>query len=118
MRDNVEYENFRNKSVARDRIVLAYEDMVEGRLHELESYLDMEIQSDTSNVDLGPFAYTKRTGTAGNWKAFFTEEDVAVLRPLIESKLGDARYRDWSLSPQSSLNPDDYSRYVARLALG
>lgn len=117
MADNVAYENFRNKSVVRDMVVVAYEDMIAGRMQELESYLGMAIQPDVSSVDLGPFGYTKRTGTAGNWRSFFTEEDVQILRPLIGAKLNDPRYRDWTLDPRPSLNPDEYSRYVARLAL-
>src|SRR3546814_15751780 len=85
---------------------------------DLESYLGVTLPSDMSSVNLGPFGYTKRSGASGNWRAFFTEEDVKILRPLIGAKLDDARYQDWALSPQSALNPDDYSRYVARLALG
>lgn len=118
MQDNIQYENFRNKGVAREKIVVAYEDMVVGQMKELESYLGVAIPPDISSVNLGPFGYTKRTGAAGNWRAFFTEEDVEILRPLIGAKLNDARYQDWALSPQSGLNPDDYSRYVTRLALG
>lgn len=118
MQDNVQYENFRNKGIFRDRCVVAYEDMVAGRLEELEAYLGLSLQSDMSSLDLGPFGYTRRSGTAGNWRAFFTDEDVQILRPLIAAKLDDPRYQDWELDPRESLSPDDYSRYVARLALG
>lgn len=118
MQDNIRYETFRNKTVGRDKIIVAYEDMVAGKMKDLESYLGVAIQSDMSSVNLGPFGYTKRTGTAGNWRSFLTEEDVEILQPLVGEKLDDARYQDWTLSPQSGLNPDDYSRYVARLALG
>lgn len=118
MQESVRYENFRNKGVAREKIVVTYEDMVAGRMTDLGSYLGVALPSDMSNVNLGPFGYTKRSGTSGNWRAFFTEEDVKILRPLIGAKLDDARYQDWALSPQLALNPDDYSRYVARLALG
>lgn len=118
MQENVRYENFRNKAVARHKIVVAYEDMITGQMDELESYLGVTLPSDMSSVNLGSFGYTKRSGTAGNWRTFFTEEDVEILRPHIGAKLDDARYQDWALNPQSGLNPDDYSRYVARLALG
>src|SRR3546814_17918446 len=81
---------------------------------DLESYLGVTLPSDMSSVNLGPFGYTKRSGASGNWRAFFTEEDVKILRPLIGAKLDDARYQDWALSPQSALNPDDYSRSEKR----
>lgn len=118
MQETVQYENFRNKGVVRDKVVVAYEDIIAGEMKALEAYLGLQIQSDISSVNLGPFGYTKRTGAAGNWRAFFTGEDVEILRPLIGAKLDDARYQDWVLEPRSELNPDDYSRYVARLALG
>lgn len=118
MQENVRYENFRSKSVAREKFVIAYEDMVTGRLDGLEAYLGVPLLSDMTTLNLGPFGYTKRSGSSDNWRAFFTEEDVEILRPHITSKLDDARYNDWTLRPRESLNPDDYSRYVARLALG
>src|SRR3546814_4627558 len=76
--------------------------MVAGRMTDLESYLGVTLPSDMSSVNLGPFGYTKRSGASGNWRAFFTEEDVKILRPLIGAKLDDARYQDWALSPQSA----------------
>src|SRR3546814_16547313 len=69
--------------------------MVAGRMTDLESYLGVTLPSDMSSVNLGPFGYTKRSGASGNWRAFFTEEDVKILRPLIGAKLDDARYQDW-----------------------
>src|SRR3546814_14895879 len=92
--------------------------MVAGRMTDLESYLGVTLPSDMSSVNLGPFGYTKRSGASGNWRAFFTEEDVKILRPLIGAKLDDARYQDWALSTQSAPNPADYSSYLVRLGLG
>src|SRR3546814_2646463 len=86
MQESVRYESFRNKGVAREKIVVAYEDMVAGRMTDLESYLGVTLPSDMSSVNLGPFGYTKRSGASGNWRAFFTEEDVKILRPLIGAK--------------------------------
>src|SRR3546814_18049498 len=89
MQESVRYESFRNKGVAREKIVVAYEDMVAGRMTDLESYLGVTLPSDMSSVNLGPFGYTKRSGASGNWRAFFTYEDVKILRPLIGAKLDE-----------------------------
>src|SRR3546814_391174 len=67
MQESVGYENFRNKSVAREKIVIAYEDMVAGRLEDLQAYLGVALPSDMSSVSLGPFGYTRRSGTSDNW---------------------------------------------------
>src|SRR3546814_12410433 len=61
MQESVRYESFRNKGVAREKIVVAYEDMVAGRMTDLESYLGVTLPSDMSSVNLGPFGYTKRS---------------------------------------------------------
>src|SRR3546814_21149841 len=110
MQESVRYESFRNKGVAREKIVVAYEDMVAGRMTDLESYPGVTLPSDMSSVNLGPFGYTKRSGASGNWRAVFPEEDVKILRLLIGDTLDDALYHDWAHSPQPAPKPDYKTR--------
>src|SRR3546814_3164937 len=60
MQESVRYESFRNKGVARETIVVAYEDMVAGRMTALESYLGVTLPSDMSTVHICPFGSTDR----------------------------------------------------------
>lgn len=116
MAEKRQYETYIHGGVARDCYVLAYEDMVEGRNQGLADYLGVPITDDMDSVDLGQFAYTKRTARAGNWRSFFTQEDVDVLRPLITQMLPGQSYQDWDLVAAPHLDPEEYSRYVARIA--
>lgn len=110
------YEAYIHEGVARDRYVLAYEDMVVGRTQGLAEYLGVPLATDMATVDLGQFGHTRRSGRAGNWRSFFTTEDVEILRPLITQMLPGDQYRDWDLAPAPVLDPDQVSGYVARIA--
>ena len=43
---------------------------------------------------------------------------MAVLRPLVAEHFSGPLYDDWELDPAAHLDPEQCSRYVARIALG
>ena len=57
-----------------------------------------------------------RTKGYGSWRSWFTPEDVAVLRPMLQPYL-DRYYpgADWNLDPSPKLDPAHGSVYVKRL---
>jgi hypothetical protein len=111
------YETYARDGVVRDHFVLRYEDMVEGRTAGLADHLGVPLVDDMEQVDLGRFGHTRRSGASGNWRSWFTEVDVEILRPLITQMLGDDdRYDDWALTGGPPLDALTGSGYVARIA--
>ena len=99
-------------SLGRDGFLLRYEDFMRGELRALESYLGLEL---SRRREVDEYERTRRSAAAGNWREFFTPEDVEVLRPLIGAALGEMGYEDWELRPVSHLNPAHFSEYLLRL---
>jgi hypothetical protein len=94
--------------------VVYYEDMVEGRLDALASYLGFPLQG-AGEVDAS-VNRVARTRTHGGWRDWWTPEDVAVIGPVLQPYL-DRYYpaADWRLATPR-LEPEHGSGYVARLA--
>lgn len=115
VRDGARFEAFIGKSVARDKLIVDYEDLVKGDVACLSSYLGRVVPRDVHGVELGRFEYTRRSGRSGNWKQVFTPADVEILRPIINEAFGEAAPTDWQLEPTTSLPAGDYSEYVTRM---
>jgi hypothetical protein len=111
-------ERYIRDDVERDCFVLRYEAMVAGDISALAEHLGVALPASLDAVDLGSFGHTRRSGEAGNWRSFFTPDDVQVLRPLVAEWFTGPQYDDWDLTPVDHLDPEQYSRYVARIALG
>jgi hypothetical protein len=114
--DKRRFENYIHDGVERDRLVLPYEDLVGDRTGALSDYLGVPMAGRVAEVDLGRFGHTRRSGRAGNWRSFFTAEDVEILRPLLGQMLPGPLYRDWELDPEPAIEPAEVSGYVARIA--
>ncbi|MDX1605005.1 MAG: hypothetical protein R3202_02365 [Candidatus Competibacterales bacterium] len=95
--------------------VVRYEDFIDGRHDELSAYLGF-LPDPRLNQKEALIVRTKRSGTHGNWKEFFTGEDIEFLRPRIGGLMADMGYHDWELEPKSTLDHATYSDYVERLA--
>lgn len=115
---SVHFEKFIRTGIRRDYLIVDYADLVGNELGPLAGYLGVEIKDSPETVDLGQFAYTRRSSTCDNWREFFTESDVALLRPIFKPLFGESSFTDWELIRKDSLNPDFYSGYVRRMALG
>ena len=92
--------------------LLRYEDFIHGELRQLEMYLGFPL---SVRRELGAYERTRRSASAGNWREFFTPEDVEILRPLTADLLVEMGYPDWDLHSVERLNPDHFSGYLARL---
>ncbi len=91
---------------------MKYETFMQGGLSGLESYLSVQL---SSKREVGEFSRTRRSASWGNWREFFTPEDVELLRPLTEQLLTEMGYPDWQLQPVEHLNPEHFSRYLVKL---
>ncbi len=92
--------------------LLKYETFMQGELMGLESYLGVQL---SPNREVGEFTRTRRSASWGNWREFFTPEDVELLRPLSEDLLNEMGYPDWQLQPVNRLNPEHFSEYLMKL---
>ena len=108
------FDNFITQRVQRDHITVQYEDIIDGSLDTLSNYFGLTFDNDVAGVDLGNFAYTKRTASYGRWREFFLPSDVDRIRPILQAK-GLDRYDNWDLTPVSALNPSEFSLYIKRL---
>lgn len=115
---SVMLEKFAKDITTRDKFILRYEEMIDGKLENLERYIGYQVDRNLKNLNLKKLSYTRRSASYGNWKTFFTEKDVEILNPLVVGKLGQEYYTDWELTTASHLDPRHYSSYVERMALG
>jgi hypothetical protein len=94
--------------------VLRYADLVTGRLASLAGYLGLSLDP---NVKVAPeHARVERTRSAGDWRHWFTPDDVAALRPAIDPLLERQGIpADWAPAPAPRISPGHSWRYVDRL---
>lgn len=92
-----------------------YEDLIDQRLEALEEFLGLKLKQGEVSVEPG-FERVTRTKSYGNWRDWFTANDVAWLHPLLEPYL--QRYypeADWTLAPTPLIHSAHSSEYVARI---
>ncbi|MCS5596634.1 MAG: sulfotransferase domain-containing protein [Pseudomonadota bacterium] len=103
--------------------ILRYEDYVDGELDALSDYLGLSITGDADVSTLKEQHSIKksvrniaRSKTYGNWKNWFTAEDVDAFRPLFQPLMDQAGYSDdWALSPNPTIDAEKSSAYVTRI---
>jgi len=96
-----------------DCFLLRYEDFVDRQLFELQEYLGFAL---TGSVRVPPIHdHVVRTKGYGNWRHWFTPEDVAYFKPVFEAYIERYDYStDWSLHVHPVIRPEHCSAYVRR----
>jgi len=94
--------------------VIRYEQYVEGDLEELSTYLGLPL---AAGVVKGAEERVVRSGSHGDWRLWFTPDDVKIFRPMTEAALAQQQYdaHDWELAPADSLDRATTVDYVQRL---
>ena len=96
--------------------IVKYEDFVENRLDGLAEYLGFPLVGES---EVEPHVQrVVRTKKAGDWKNWFTESDVALLRA--DSRMAEymdtfGYEDDWGLPEERTVDPRHGSEYVLRL---
>ncbi|HEX8609671.1 MAG TPA: hypothetical protein VF800_00075 [Telluria sp.] len=99
---------------AGDWFILRYEDLVAGRLDALSAYLGLPVQADPK-VDPTYQRVTRTKGT-GDWRHWFTRDDVAHYRPLFDPLMRELGYADdWTLADPQLITPEHSWIYFERL---
>jgi hypothetical protein len=98
-----------------DALLYKYEDFVEGRYAALEAYLGIPVAGRAVVPEM--LKRVERTRDSGSWRHWFTEEDVALIRPGFEPWLARYGYdaADWRIEAHPVINPQHASQYYMRL---
>jgi hypothetical protein len=96
----------------RDNFILRYEDYVDGNLGALNHYLRLDLKV----VDKVPEKRVVRSKAYGNWKDWFTAEDIEFFHKIFEPYMAMFGYKDdWTLNEEQKIDPAHGSVYVSNL---
>jgi hypothetical protein len=100
-----------------DWFLLTFEKMVENDLKALNNYLGFEVQADATVPNISGKAKVIRKKTSGDWRHWFTEEDVDLFKPAFLPYLELIGYdsADWALNPAPKIEPEYSSLYMKGL---
>jgi len=100
-----------------DWFLFRFEDMVKGNHTALNRYLGFEIGEDTEVPESTGKAKVIRKKSSGDWRHWFTEQDITLLRPVYTPYMDQIGYDndDWTLSNRPRIEPEFSSRYMQKL---
>jgi hypothetical protein len=123
--DVIEEERHRYQQMARfvetlgsDWILFTFEDMVANQFNALNDYLGFEVQADASVPSASGKAKVIRKKASGDWRHWFTKEDMPLFKPAFTSYMELIGYdgNDWQLAPHPVIEPEFSSVYMQNLA--
>lgn len=111
-------KSFLNEAKKQGWFVIKYEDLMDGNLKGLEEYLGFSL-SEEHLID-SRFSHVARSKKHGNWRRWFTEEDVEFYKPIYNDYLNFIGYdaEDWKLTPTLTLPENEGSAYMFKLYHG
>lgn len=100
-----------------DWCLFKYENVVSNHTKDLNKYLEFDISEDLSVVEKTAFARTARTKSYGNWRNWFTENDIAFFKPIFEKSLQNLGYdsSDWEINLEQKIESKTSSEYMKQL---
>ena len=105
------------RSLGKDWFLFKYEDMVNRNFEALNQYLGFEVEADAEVPQSTGKAKVVRKKAFGDWRHWFTEEDVELFKPAYLPYMEIMGYDcdDWALSPAPCIEPKYSSRYMKSL---
>ena len=103
--------------LADDWFRFTFEDMVVGKFETLDNYLGFEVQPDATVPSTSGKAKVIRKKAAGDWRHWFTAEDIEIFKPAFTPYMELIGYdcEDWSLIPNPVIEPEYSSVYMQNL---
>jgi hypothetical protein len=100
-----------------DWFLFTYEEMVAKSFAALNDYLGFEVEADAEVPISTGKAKVIRKKAVGDWRHWFTEQDVELFKPIYTPYMELIGYdcQDWTLSPQPIIEPEYSSMYMQRL---
>jgi hypothetical protein len=94
-----------------------FEDMVENNVRALNDYLGFDIQSDAEVPSSSGKAKVIRKKASGDWRHWFTEEDITLFKPAFTPYMEFVGYdcNDWSLASDPVIESQYSSVYMQNL---
>ncbi len=120
----VEEEQYRYQQMVKfvedlgsDWFLFTFEKMVENRFDALNNYLGFEVQADASVPSASGKAKVIRKKSTGDWRHWFTKEDVEVFKPAFTPYMELISYdcNDWKPDPNPVIEPEFSSVYMQSL---
>ncbi len=98
-----------------DSLLYKYESFVSGEYLPLEQYLGFAMSGKADVPE--SLSRVNRTKDSGDWRNWFTEEDVEIYKPIISPWLTKYGYdsSDWRLNEKPQIAKDHCSAYFMRL---
>ena len=96
-------------------LIVKYEDLIDGNMDALNAFLGFEVDMQIPVYKMAE--QVNRTKTYGNWRSWFTEEDVAWMKPHLIPFLKRMNYdaTDWKLENRHRLERRYGSEYMTRM---
>jgi hypothetical protein len=118
--ERVRYARMRDfvKNLGSEWFLFKYEDMVTGQFDEINGYLGFSLKSEAEVPKGTGKDKVVRKKAFGDWRLWFTEEDVALFKPAYLPYMEAVGYdcSDWTLAPNPVIEPQFSSVYVKNLA--
>jgi len=98
--------------------ILKYEDMVDGNFVKLNQYLGFNVRDEAEVPE--KLTRVARSKSYGNWRMWFTKEDVEFYRDLYTEYMQLMNYdiNDWEILDNETLPPELGSEYMKKLFFG
>jgi hypothetical protein len=105
------------RSLGQDWFLFTYEDMVDKNFAGLNEYLGFNVLEDGEIPTSTGKAKVIRKKATGDWRHWFTEEDVEVFKTAYLPYMEHIGYdcSDWTLSPKQVIEPEYSSIYMQNL---
>jgi hypothetical protein len=105
------------KGLGNDWLLYTYEDMIAKNFDALNAYLGFEVQAEAGVPSSSGKAKVIRKKASGDWRHWFTEEDIELFKPAFLPYMELIGYdcNDWSLSPNPVIEPEYSSVYMQNL---
>ena len=118
--ERARYQDMGNfvKDLGDDWFLFTYENMVANKCDALNQYLGFEVQVDAEVPKSTGKAKVVRKKATGDWRHWFTEQDVELFKPAYLPYMETIGYdcQDWALDPNPVIEPEYSSQYMQRLA--
>jgi hypothetical protein len=105
------------KSLGSEWFIFKYEDMIDKEFKALHEYLGFEIKDDAEIPKTTKKSKVSRRKAYGDWRHWFTEEDVVFYKPVYLPYMELIGYdcKDWTLSPEPVIESEYSSKYIKGL---
>jgi hypothetical protein len=106
------------KQLGDDWFFFTYENMVAKNFDALNEYLGFSVHADANIPQSTGKAKVIRKKSTGDWRHWFTEDDIKLLKPAYTPYMERIGYdcTDWTLDPNPAIEPQYSSEYMQRLA--